>query len=151
MPCSPPPALPPARLPLLQLVTYFTDCSEPTAADRCVRLLNYTDAAMVQHLVDAWPDYFVFSFSRNVLRRAISQYQVRSRQRGGCRPGGRQPRAASCRPRQGWAGVGGSCVWRAAGCGMARAGCRRQGSAWRLAICLPSGRLHAAAAATMLP
>lgn len=127
------------------LVTYFTDCSAPDAADRCFRLLDYTNATMVgprrrearlraglagtltaaeaacfggasgaclpdqwppgppasracrlsqpsqrcpalpprlcqvQHLLDSWDDYFAFSFSRNVLRRAISQYQVRCR------------------------------------------------------------------------
>lgn len=31
----------------------------------------------VKHLLDSWDDYFAFSFSRNVLRRAISQYQVK--------------------------------------------------------------------------
>lgn len=36
----------------------------------------------VRHLMDSWDDYFAFSFSRNVLRRAISQYQAR---RGGKR------------------------------------------------------------------
>lgn len=29
------------------LVTYFTDCSAPDAADRCFRLLDYTNATMV--------------------------------------------------------------------------------------------------------
>ncbi|KAL4423815.1 hypothetical protein ABPG75_001116 [Micractinium tetrahymenae] len=69
------------------LVTYFTDCSAPDATDRCFRLLDYTNATMVRHLLDSWDDYFAFSFSRNVLRRAISQYQYLStfvREEPGC-------------------------------------------------------------------
>ncbi|KAL4434487.1 hypothetical protein ABPG75_000928 [Micractinium tetrahymenae] len=60
------------------LVRAFTDtlcdCQEGAPCG-CLGFVNYTDPAAVQHAIDSWDDYFVFPFSRNVLRRAVSQYQ----------------------------------------------------------------------------
>lgn len=60
------------------MVRAFTEslcgCQEGVPCD-CLSFVNYTDPAAVQHAIDSWDDYFVFGFSRNVLRRAISQYQ----------------------------------------------------------------------------
>ena len=58
------------------LVNYFSSCADnPAPEDRCLRFANLTSPADIAHLLEVWDDYFVFSFSRNVLRRAISQYQ----------------------------------------------------------------------------
>jgi hypothetical protein len=38
----------------------------------------YGNASNIAHIAAAWNDYFVFGFSRNPLRRAISQYQYLS-------------------------------------------------------------------------
>ena len=59
------------------LIFYFGQCV-PGAADNldsCLTMIDVDDAAQVQHLIDAWPHYFVFGFSRNILARAISQYK----------------------------------------------------------------------------
>lgn len=42
----------------------------------CLSFVNFTDAAAIQHALDMYDEYFVFFFSRNVMSRAISQYQV---------------------------------------------------------------------------
>lgn len=60
---------------------YFGLCGDPDAdPDTCLIMLNYSRLKKVDMLLRAWDDWFVFSFSRNVLRRTISQYQVRRRQ-----------------------------------------------------------------------
>jgi hypothetical protein len=60
------------------LATFFTDCRVPGAADHCLRMAAYGNASNIAHIAAAWNDYFVFGFSRNPLRRAISQYQYLS-------------------------------------------------------------------------
>jgi hypothetical protein len=58
------------------LVNYFSSCADnPAPLDRCLHFANLTNPANISHLLEVWRDYFVFSFSRNVLRRAIRQYQ----------------------------------------------------------------------------
>lgn len=55
-------------------------CSGTDAASCPVlRIIDYSSAAAVQSALAAWPHYFVATFARNVLRRAVSQYQVGGR------------------------------------------------------------------------
>jgi hypothetical protein len=54
---------------------YFSVCTTGRAHDRCLNYLHVENATQVQHLLDVWDEYFVFTYGRNVLRRAISQYQ----------------------------------------------------------------------------
>lgn len=51
-------------------------CKKGTPCD-CLSYVNLTSTEAVQHVINNYDSYFVFYFSRNVLRRAISQYQVR--------------------------------------------------------------------------
>jgi hypothetical protein len=62
------------------IVTYFKDCAVMGPNDgpfewRCLRTLNFGNALEVAHLLRVWNDYFVFSWGRNVLQRAVSQYR----------------------------------------------------------------------------
>ncbi len=55
-------------------------CSGTDAASCPVlRIIDYSSEAAVQSALAAWPHYFVATFARNVLRRAVSQYQVGGR------------------------------------------------------------------------
>ena len=60
------------------LLSYFSACGFPASKDRCLRMAALSNATAVRHLLDVWPDYFVFGFSRNVLLRAVSQHRYLS-------------------------------------------------------------------------
>lgn len=53
---------------------YFSHCDVPKHYDYCLHMADYTNTTEVDHLLKVWDEYFVFGFSRNVLRRAVSQY-----------------------------------------------------------------------------
>lgn len=74
---------------------YFTECGADGATDTCLRLFNYSRPKNVRRMLKAWNQYFVFTFSRNILSRSISQYQV-----GACAEGGGEA-----------AGLCFQCVW----------------------------------------
>ena len=57
------------------LLNYFTICTDAAPSDRCLTYMDVGNATHVQHLLDVWDSYYVFTFGRNVLRRTISQYQ----------------------------------------------------------------------------
>lgn len=52
----------------------------------CLTYVDFENPAAVQHALEKWDEYFVFSFSRNVLRRAVSQYQARGVEARGVHP-----------------------------------------------------------------
>ena len=54
---------------------YFSHCDLPFHYDYCLHMADYTNTTEVAHLNKVWGEYFVFGFSRNVLRRALSQYK----------------------------------------------------------------------------
>ena len=57
------------------IMSYFGNCAGNRATDRCFENFQIANSSQVQHLLDVWHDYYVFSFTRNVLLRAISQFQ----------------------------------------------------------------------------
>ncbi|KAI7836697.1 hypothetical protein COHA_009473 [Chlorella ohadii] len=59
------------------LVSLFGNC-EVDAVDTCLKYVDLANTSEVQHVVSKWQDYFVFSFSRNILARALSQYHYLS-------------------------------------------------------------------------
>lgn len=65
----------------------LANCSTlEAAACPVLRIIDYSNAAAVKSALAAWDDYFVAVFARNVLRRAVSQYQVgaAARAKGRC-------------------------------------------------------------------
>ncbi|KAI3432825.1 hypothetical protein D9Q98_010409 [Chlorella vulgaris] len=58
---------------------YFSNCVVPKRYDYCLHMVDYTNITDVKHLLSMWDEYFVFGFSRNVLRRAVSQYHYLAR------------------------------------------------------------------------
>lgn len=60
------------------VLNFFGECippeTDPSHINKptCLRWLNATNPADVAHMIAAWPEYFVFSFSRSILDRAVS-------------------------------------------------------------------------------
>ena len=46
----------------------------PHDPERCLRYLDTSNATEVQHVLQSYSSYFVFTFTRNVLARAVSSY-----------------------------------------------------------------------------
>jgi hypothetical protein len=56
------------------LATYFTMCKDAKPQEFCLKHLDTGNFSEVKHIQQQWNDYFVFSFTRNVFARTVSQY-----------------------------------------------------------------------------